>query len=42
NYDRLVAAGKPPKKAITAIMRKIIVLANALLRDRRKWTPSLP
>lgn len=42
NYDRLVATGKPPKKAITAIMRKLVVLANALLRDRRKWTPSLP
>jgi transposase len=42
NYDRLVAAGKPPKKAITAIMRKLIVLANALLRDNRKWEPSLP
>lgn len=42
NYHRLVAAGKPPKKAITAIMRKLIILANALLRDRRKWSPSLP
>jgi len=42
NYNRLVAAGKPPKKAITAIMRKLIVLANALLRDQRKWSPSLP
>ncbi|PSH56408.1 IS110 family transposase, partial [Phyllobacterium sophorae] len=29
--------GKPPKVAITAIMRKLIVLANALLRDNRKW-----
>ncbi|MBB2177345.1 IS110 family transposase, partial [Gluconacetobacter johannae] len=25
--------------AITAIMRKLIVLANALLRDNRLWTP---
>jgi transposase len=41
-YDQLIAAGKPAKKAITAIMRKLIVLANALLRDRRKWAPSLP
>jgi transposase len=41
-YERMRAAGKPAKVAITAIMRKLIVLANALLRDRRKWTPSLP
>ena len=41
-YDQLKAAGKAAKVAITAIMRKIIVLANALLRDRRTWTPSLP
>ena len=41
-YDQLKAAGKAAKGAITAIMRKIIVLANALLRDRRTWTPSPP
>lgn len=41
-YARLIAAGKPPKVAITAIMRKLIIIANALLRDRRAWTPSLP
>ncbi|AYG64611.1 MULTISPECIES: transposase [unclassified Rhizobium] len=37
-YDQLKAAGKAPKVAITAIMRKLIVLANALLRDGREWT----
>ena len=36
-YDQLKAAGKAPKVAITAIMRKLIVLANALLRKNRKW-----
>lgn len=40
-YDHLKAAGKAAKLAITAIMRKLIVLANALIRDDRKWTPSL-
>ena len=35
-YDQLQAAGKAPKVAITAIMRKLVVLANALLRDGRK------
>lgn len=37
-YDQLRKAGKPPKVAITAIMRKLIILANALLRDNRKWS----
>lgn len=41
-YDRLKAAGKAPKLAITAIMRNLIVLANALLRDGRKWNQYLP
>lgn len=38
-YDTLVAAGKPVKVAITAIMRKLLVLANALLKAGRNWTP---
>lgn len=41
-YDQLIAAGKPPKVAITAVTRKLLILANALLRDRREWTPNLP
>jgi transposase len=41
-YDQLKAAGKAPKVAITAIMRKLVVLANALLRDGRIWAQSLP
>jgi len=36
-YDQLVANGKEKKVAITAVMRKLLVLANALLRDHRKW-----
>lgn len=32
-YNRLVAAGKKPLTALTALMRKIIVIANARLRD---------
>lgn len=41
-YEKLKAAGKASKVAITAIMRKLILLANALLRDRRKWITDLP
>ena len=37
-YQDLKDAGKPSKVAITAIMRKLLVLANALIRDNRKWT----
>jgi len=40
-YRALTQAGKPAKVAITAIMRKLIVLANALLRGERKWSPHL-
>jgi len=36
-YQKLVQAGKPAKVAITAVMRKLVVLANALLRDDRPW-----
>ena len=34
------AAGKKPKVAIVAVMRKLIVLANALLRDNRPYRPA--
>lgn len=41
-YNQLIQAGKPGKVAITAIMRKLIVTANALLRDNRKWSVVAP
>lgn len=31
-HERLRAAGKPPKVAVTACMRTLLVLANALVR----------
>ena len=37
-YEQRTSAGKCKKLAITAVMRKLIVMANALLRDGRKWT----
>jgi transposase len=36
-YDRLIGAGKPPKVALVALMRKLVVVANALLRDGTTW-----
>jgi len=36
-YDRLIDNGTHAKLAITAVMRKLVVLANPLLRDDRIW-----
>ena len=38
-YDKLRAAGKPAKVALTALMRKLIELANALVKADRIWGP---
>ena len=41
-YTRLRAAGKPAKLALTAVMRKLVVLANTLITQNRTWTHSPP
>ena len=41
-YQRLRASGKPPKVAQVACMRKLLTILNAMLRDGRKWDPSIP
>ena len=38
-YQRLRDAGKTFKVAVTAVMRKLVVLANTLLRENRMWEP---
>ena len=38
--QKLRDAGKPPKVAITACMRKLIVLLNAILTDSTPWKKS--
>lgn len=38
-YEALRAAGKPAKVAIVAVMRKMIELANALVKADRMWAP---
>ena len=40
-YRRLRAAGKLAKVALVAVARKLLVILNALLRDRRPWDPEL-
>jgi hypothetical protein len=38
-YDRLRQVGKPAKLALTAVMRNLLLLANALLKANRTWSP---
>lgn len=40
-YQDLIERGKPAKLAITALMRKLIITANALIRDNRTWKNSI-
>lgn len=41
-YQALIKAGKPAKVALTAIMRKLLIIANACIRDNRKWSQIKP
>ena len=41
-YRQLRGQGKPPKVALTAVMRKLLLLANALLEQNRSWLPDRP
>jgi transposase len=36
-YQRLIGRGRPAKVAITACMRKLLVILNAILRDQTPW-----
>lgn len=36
-YQRLTGSGKPHKVALTACMRKLLITANAMVRDQTKW-----
>jgi transposase len=37
-YQRLVAGGKVKKLAIVAVMRKLVVIANAMMKHGRPWS----
>lgn len=41
-YKRLRDQGKAPKVAQAACMRKLLTILNAMVRDGRKWDPSIP
>jgi transposase len=36
-YQRLLAAGKPKKLALVAVMRKLLTILNAIARNRQPW-----
>jgi transposase len=38
-HERLVKAGKAPKVAITACMRKMLTILNAMLKNQTPWHP---
>jgi transposase len=42
HYARLLAQGKEKKVALTACMRKLVVILNAMLRDGTSWRPTAP
>ena len=40
-YQRLVGRGKPRKVALTACMRKMLTILNAILREETVWNPQI-
>ena len=41
-YRNLIKRGKNPKVALTAVMRKLVIVANTLVTENRKWQPHSP
>ncbi|HND97635.1 MAG TPA: IS110 family transposase, partial [Plasticicumulans sp.] len=37
HYEKLRRAGKPFKVALVACMRKLLIILNAMLRNRSSW-----
>ncbi|TIW90713.1 MAG: IS110 family transposase, partial [Mesorhizobium sp.] len=35
--DRLVEVGKPKIVAVVAVMRKLLTILNAIIRDQKPW-----
>ena len=40
-YQRLLAAGKPKKLALTACMRKSLTVLNSMAKAGRPWDPAV-
>jgi transposase len=41
-YQRLCSAGKTPKVALTACIRKLVVILNAMLKNAAPWQEGSP
>lgn len=41
-YQRMLSKGKPTKVALTATMRKLVILLNAVVARGTKWQPERP
>jgi len=41
-YQKLVAAGKPKKVALTACMRRLLVILNAMVKHHTRWQAHTP
>jgi transposase len=41
-YQRLLQAGKRPKVALVACMRKLLTILNTMLKQRTAWRSPLP
>ena len=39
-HNRMIKSGKPAKVALTAIMHKLIILANTPIKENREWAPN--
>ena len=39
-YQRLLAAGKPKKLALTACMRKLLTILNSMVKSGQPWNPT--
>ena len=40
-YQRLLAAGKPKKLALTACMRKLLTILNSMVKHGQHWNPNV-
>lgn len=40
-YEQLIARGKAKMTAITACMRKLLLILNAILKENKPWNPTL-
>jgi transposase len=41
-YRHLIGRGKNPKVALTAVMRKLVIIANTLISENRQWSAAPP